>query len=264
MYMSDARTVKIVEDGSILRISLDRPKQRNALNDSVRRELETVLSNMMERADIRLIIFTGEGPSFCAGADLTTTSYPPVEGDWSTRRLRASTWQRLLELVDRVPQVTIASMHSHVIGGGALLATACDFRVITDDIVFCIPELALGIPLTWNGIPLLAREVGLPVTRDWVMTARNVHSDELVKMGWAQRCVPAKKLAEATEKLAGELLEIPAGPLSMTRAMMSALSRSHPSMQLGWADADIQQWTFTEEEYRETARKYMSRLKSKT
>lgn len=262
--MSDARTVNIIEDGAILRISLNRPKQLNALNDALRRELETVLNSMMERSDIRLIVLTGEGNSFCAGADLTTTSYQPVEGSWTNRRLRASTWQRLLELVERVPQVTIASMHGHVIGGGALLATACDFRVITDDIVFRIPELALGIPLTWNGIPLLAREVGLPVTRDWVMTARKVYADELVKTGWAQRCVPANELAEATRQLAGDLLDIPAGPLSMTRAMMSALSRSHPSMQLGWADADIQQWTFNEDEYRETARKYMSGLKSKT
>ncbi|MEO9968995.1 MAG: enoyl-CoA hydratase/isomerase family protein [Hyphomonadaceae bacterium] len=260
--MSDTRTLKITEDGPVLRVSLNRPKQLNALNDAVRRELETVLNAMMERSDIRLIVLTGEGSSFCAGADLTTTSYPPVEGDWTNRRLRASTWQRLLELVERLPQVTIASMQGHVIGGGALLATACDFRVITDDIVLRIPELALGIPLTWNGIPLLAREVGLPVVRDWVMTARNVYADELDKTGWAQRCVPSNELAEATEKLAGELMDIPAGPLSMTRAMMSALSRSHPSMQLGWADADIQQWTFNEEEYRETARKYLSRLKS--
>lgn len=261
--MSDDCAVKITQDGPILRISLNRPKQLNALNDAIRRKLETALNSMMERSDIRLIVLTGEGTSFCAGADLTTTSYPPIEGDWTNRRLRASTWQRLLELVERVPQVTIASIHGHVIGGGALLATACDFRVISDDVVLRIPELALGIPLTWNGIPQLAREVGLPVTRDWVMTARKVDAEELVKTGWAQRRAPANELPEATNKLVGELLEIPAGPLSMTRAMMSALSRSHPSMQLGWADADIQQWTFTEEEYRETARKYMSQLKSR-
>lgn len=261
--MSETNTISVEEDGPILRVRLNRPKQRNALNDALRRELEAVFNSMMERADIRLIILSGEGASFCAGADLTTTSYPPVEGDWSTRRLRASTWQRLLELIERVPQVTIASAHGHVIGGGALLATACDFRLITDDIVFRIPELALGIPLTWNGIPQLAREVGLPATRDWVMTARKVFADELVATGWAQRCVPANELVEATEKLANELMDIPPGPLAMTRAMMSALSRSHPAMQLGWADADIQQWTFSEEEYRETARKYMSALKPK-
>ncbi|MEO1028994.1 MAG: enoyl-CoA hydratase/isomerase family protein [Pseudomonadota bacterium] len=248
--------------GDVLYLRLNRPELRNALNDEVRRAIEVQMLAMMERPDIRLIVFSGEGPSFCAGADLNTTSYPPVEGDWATRRNRAATWQRLLELIDRVPQVTIASMHGHVVGGGVLLATACDFRIITDDIIFRIPELALGIPLTWNGVPLLAREVGLPATRDWVMTARKVFADELVKTGWAQRCVVASDLSSATETLIQELLEIPPGPLAMTRSMMSALSRSHPAMQLGWADADIQQWTFTEDEYRETARNYMSRLKT--
>ena len=67
-----------------------------------------------------------------------------------------------MEQLDRIPQVTIASMQGHVIGGGALLATACNFMVVSQDVVFHIPELALGIPNVWKGTPLLAREVGLP------------------------------------------------------------------------------------------------------
>lgn len=214
----------------------------------------------MDRPEIRLVVFTGAGESFCAGADLTTTSYPKVEGDWATRRNRTATWQRILEQLDRIPQVTIASIQRHVVGGGALLATACDFRIISDDAVFRIPELALGIPNVWNGTPLLAREVGLPTTRDWVMTARKVEAQELVRSGWAQRCVAPEALEAETEKLIQQLLDIPAAPLAMTRSMTSAIGRAQSGMQLGWADADLQQWTFTEEEYRATARSYLSAL----
>lgn len=255
--------VKICYEEAVVRIVLNRPNQLNALNDDIRREIASTLNELIDRPDIRILVISGEGKSFCAGADLQTTSYPKVEGDWSTRRNRTATWQRVLEQLDRIPQVTIASMQGHVIGGGALIATACDFRIISEDVTFRIPELALGIPNVWNGTPLLAREVGLPLTRDWVMTARKVFADELHRSGWAQRMVAANDLTIKTEALIQELLDIPAAPLAMTRAMTSALGRATPGMALGWADADMQQWAFTEEEYKETIRSYAKNIGTK-
>mgnify|MGYP002634990793 FL=1 len=262
--MPEPTGIKVVFDGPIVRLILDRPKQLNALNDDVRKVISATLNELMERPDIRLLVLSGEGKSFCAGADLKTTSYPKVEGDWSTRRNRTATWQRVLEQLERIPQVTIASMQRHVIGGGALLATACDFRVIADDVVLRIPELALGIPNVWNGTPLLAREVGLPTARDWVMTARKVFADELKTCGWAQRLAGPGQLVAETEKLVSELLAIPPASLAMTRAMTSALGRSAAGMAMGWADADLQQWAFTEDEYKATIRDYTRNVGDKT
>ncbi|MFT5209906.1 MAG: enoyl-CoA hydratase [Flavobacterium sp.] len=258
--MSESKGIKVIYENAIVRLIFDRPKQLNALNDDIRKVIASTLNDLMERPDIRLLVLSGEGKSFCAGADLNTTSYPEVEGDWSTRRNRTATWQRVLEQLERIPQVTIASMHGHVIGGGALLATACDFRVVTEDVVFRIPELALGIPNVWNGTPLLAREVGLPTTRDWVMTARKVHAAELKQTGWAQRVTPENRLREETDQLCDELLAIPPASLAMTRSLTSALGRSASGMSMGWADADLQQWAFTEEEYKETIRSYAKNI----
>ena len=154
-------------------------------------------------------------------------------------------------------------MQRHAIGGGALLATACDFRVVSDDVTLRIPELALGIPNVWNGTPLLAREVGLSTTRDWVMTARRVTAEELLRAGWAHRCVPSARLAQATDTLVQELLAIPAAALAMTRSMTSALGRAESGMQLGWADADLQQWSFKEEEYQRVVREYVKDVGTK-
>ena len=254
--MPEPAGITVTYENSIVRLVLNRPKQLNALNDDIRKVISSTLNELMERPDIRLLVLSGQGKSFCSGADLKTTSYPKVEGDWSTRRNRTATWQRVLEQMERIPQVSIASMHGHVIGGGALLATACDFRIVSDDVVFRIPELALGIPNVWNGTPLLAREVGLPTTRDWVMTARKVFAQELKQSGWAQRLVPQGKLVEETDSLINQLLDIPAASLAMTRSMTSALGRSTSGMSLGWADADLQQWAFTEDEYKKTIRSY--------
>ena len=262
--MSADQGITVEYEEQLVRLVLNRPKQLNALNDDIRRVFATTLNELMERPDIRLLVISGEGKSFCSGADLKTTSYPKVEGDWSTRRNRTATWQRVLEQLERIPQVTVASMRGHVIGGGALLATACDFRVISDNVVFRIPELALGIPNVWNGTPLLAREVGLPTARDWVMTTRNVFADELKQSGWAQRVAVDDSLEALTGELLKELLDVPAAALAMTRSMTSALGRSAAGMSLGWADADLQQWALTEDEYKETVKSYARHITDKS
>ena len=262
--MSADQGITVEYEEQLVRLVLSRPKQLNALNDDIRRVFATTLNELMERPDIRLLVISGEGKSFCSGADLKTTSYPKVEGEWSTRRNRTATWQRVLEQLERIPQVTVASMRGHVIGGGALLATACDLRVISDNVVFRIPELALGIPNVWNGTPLLAREVGLPTARDWVMTTRNVFADELKQSGWAQRVAVDDSLEALTGELLKELLDVPAAALAMTRSMTSALGRSAAGMSLGWADADLQQWALTEDEYKETVRSYARHITDKS
>ena len=244
-------------DGPVARLTLDRPSKLNALNEAVRRSLAAALDDLEERPDVRVLVLAGAGRAFSAGADLRSTAYPPVEGDWSTRRHRTGTWQRLLEQLDRIPQVTVARLHGHVVGGAALLAAACDIRIAADDTVVRIPELAIGVPLTWAGIPLLVREIGLPLARDWIMTCRAVSADELSRSGYAQRVVPISQLDAAVAKCVDQLLAVPPGPLAMTRSMMSAIGRTSPAMVAAWGDADHQQWSFSESEYRQAAKSYI-------
>lgn len=246
-------------EAPVARLTLARPDKLNALNDDIRRLFVAALDELEERPDVRVVVLSGEGRAFSAGADLRATAYPRVEGDWVTRRHRTGTWQRLLAQLDRIPQATVARLHGHVIGGAALVAAACDIRIAADDTVVRIPELAIGIPLTWAGIPLLVREVGLPLTRDWVMTCRAVGIDELVRSGFVQRVAPAAAIDDAVASCIEELLAVPPGPLAMTRAMTSAIGRTMPGMVAAWGDADHQQWSFTEDEYREAARTYINR-----
>jgi enoyl-CoA hydratase/carnithine racemase len=254
----DGTGLTVTTDDRVARLTLARPAKLNALDDGVRRALAAALHELTERPDIAVVVLAGDGRAFSAGADLTTTAYPPVTGDWVTRRHRTGTWQRLLEQLDRIPQATVARLHGHVVGGAALLAAACDIRVAADDTDVRIPELAIGIPLTWAGIPLLVREVGLPLARDWVMTGRRVEADELLRSGFAQRVVARDELDRAVDDCVGELLAMPPGPLAMTRAMTSAIGRTAPAMVAGWGDADHQQWAFTEQEYRDAARAYVT------
>jgi enoyl-CoA hydratase/carnithine racemase len=145
----------VLDEGRVVRLRLDRPERLNALDDALRRALAEALRTLEDRPEVGVVLLEGAGRAFSAGADLTSTASPPVEGDWVTRRHRTGTWQRVLEHLDRIPQATVARLHGHVVGGAALLAAACDIRIASHDVVLRIPELAIGIPLTWAGIPLL-------------------------------------------------------------------------------------------------------------
>lgn len=249
--------VRFEVDGRVARLTLDRPDKLNPLDDAVRLAVKAALDDLEERADVSVLLLTGSGRAFSAGADLRATAYPPLDGDWATRRHLAGTWQRLLDQLGRIPQVTVAALHGHVIGGAALVAAACDLRIASDDTCVRIPELALGMPLTWAGVPLLVREVGLPVTRDWVMTGRAIDVDELLRTGFVTRLAPADGFDAAVEACVAELAAMPPGPLAMTRAMTAAIGRTAPSMVAAWADVDLQRWSFGEDEYREAARRYV-------
>ncbi|QGG94261.1 enoyl-CoA hydratase/isomerase family protein [Actinomarinicola tropica] len=257
----DASGLTIVETGRIVRVTLDRPERLNVLDDELRRAFADLLHELEDRPEVSVLVLTGAGRAFSAGADFRRTAYPPIDGDWVQRRHATGSWQRLLAQLDRIPQATVAALHGHVVGGGALLASAFDIRLAADDTLLRIPELAIGIPLTWAGIPLLVREVGLPTARDWIMTCRAVDAVELHRSGFASRLVPAAELDAALDRCVEELLAVPPGPLAMTRAMTAAIGRAHPAMLAGWGDADHQHWSFTEDEYRDAARAYARRLR---
>lgn len=256
-------TVTVTSAGPVRTLRLDRPEKLNALDESIRTGLADALTELEDDPSVRVVVLEGAGRAFSAGADLTGAAYGDLrDADWATRRHRTGSWQRLLDQFGRIPQATVARLHGHVIGGAALLAAACDLRVAADDTVVRIPELAIGIPLTWAGVPLLVREVGLPLTRDWVMTGRAVAADELLRSGYAQRVVPRDDLDAAVAACVDELTAMPPGPLAMTRALTAAIGRTTPAMVAGWADPDALQWSFREPEGQQAAADYDRRRRS--
>src|SRR4029453_3580557 len=121
------------------------------------------------------------------------------------------------------------------IGGGALLAAACDLRVAADDLAVAIPEVAIGIPLTWAGLPRLVREIGLPRTRELVMTGRRLGAAEAQAWGYVHRVVPPPELDGAVDALVSELLAQPPAALALTVDALRALGRALSAPETAWA-----------------------------
>jgi enoyl-CoA hydratase/carnithine racemase len=225
----------------VCRITLERPHKLNALDDATRAGLHTAVRDIAERDDIRVVVVAGAGRAFSAGADLADrVDLPP---DALARRRGSGRWQRLLEDLERLPQVTVARLQGHVIGGAALLAAACDLRVAAEDLSVAIPEVAIGIPLTWAGLPRLVREIGLPRTRELVMTGRRLGAAEAQAWGYVHRVVPAAELEAAVDALVAELLAQPAPALAMTVDALRALGRALSAAETAWADPDLLRWS---------------------
>ena len=111
----------------------------------------------------------------------------------------------MADAVERMSALTIAAIKGPCVGGGVVLASACDLRIAADDTVFSIPEVDLGIPLAWGGIPRLVREIGPAMTRELVLTCRPFDADEARSIGFVNRVVPRADLEAAVDELADQL-----------------------------------------------------------
>ncbi|HVV77721.1 MAG TPA: enoyl-CoA hydratase/isomerase family protein [Mycobacteriales bacterium] len=243
--MSSSTSLTRIDRPGVRRLKFNRPAKLNALNPEIRDALWAELNELGDDAATRVLVVSGAGRAFSAGVDLAAATSERQSGDPAQERLAAGKWQRILDLLEQIPQVTVASVHGHCIGGAALVAASCDLRIGAADLQVRIPELALNIPLTWGGIPRLRREIGLPLTRDLVMTGRILPAEEALRAGYLQRLVASGELERETDRLVEDLLAMPATPLAMTRAALSALSREQVGS-AAWADADLLRWSTRE------------------
>ena len=178
-------------------IKLNRPDRLNALSAEVLKELAEAAHWFDHQMEIKVVIFSGQGRTFSAGADLKDSPFETSQtASWIERRDKAQLGLRMTEAVSSMRAITIAQVHGFAIGGAFLLMLACDFRLVADNTFFSIPEIDLGIPLTWGGIPKLVAEIGPARTKELVMTCRRFEAKEALEMGLINRIVPKEKLAD--------------------------------------------------------------------
>jgi enoyl-CoA hydratase/carnithine racemase len=207
-------TLRTEVDGAVGRLTLARPEKLNALSPQTLRELAEAAAWFDEQAEVRVVVVRGDGRAFSAGFDLGSFA-----GDSDDSPVLGAA---MATAIAAMRPLTIASIHGHCIGGGVVLAAACDLRVAADDASFAIPEVDLGIPLAWNGIPLLVRTIGAAATLDIVLTCRRFDAQEALALGFAQRVVPAAQLQPLTDDFARQLAGKSALVLRQTKDQVAA------------------------------------------
>lgn len=254
-------TLEVRAEGEVGELVLARPERLNALSATTLRELRDAARWFDARPEIRVVVVRGEGRAFCAGADLRD---PPVAGarpgsglSWAERREVGQLGHRMATAVEEMRAITVASVHGHVVGGGLVLMLACDLRVAATDARFRIPEVELGIPLAWGGIPRLVREVGPSRTRDLVMTGRPFDAAEALALGVVNRVAEPERLADETRALVETLLGRPQVPLSITKEHVAAVARALAGT-TAFADGDALLASVFDPESLEAARRYLA------
>ena len=244
---------------AIATLVLARPSRLNALSRELLGELVVACRWLEGRDDLKVVVVRGEGRAFSAGFDLGDFA---SGGAANEARDTADLGRLAAEALTDIPQLTIAAIHGHCVGGGLVLAAACDLRVASDDVRFSIPEVDLGIPLAWGGIPRLVRELGPAVTKELVLTCRPFDAGEAKALRCVNTVVPRDQLDGAVAELAARLAVQPRFALRSTKQQVNAVMEEMAGTGRNANDADSLVVALHDPESREAARRYLTARQS--
>jgi enoyl-CoA hydratase/carnithine racemase len=249
--------IGVAVDGGVGRITLRRPAKRNALSRAALEELTAAATWFDGHPEVKVVVVAAEGEAFSAGFDLADPRWAelgPPERSTVVGRAMA-------DAIGSMRAVTIASIQGHCIGGGVVLAAACDLRIAAEGARFRIPEVDLGVPLYWTGIPRLTREIGPALTKELVLTGRPFDAAEAKAIRFVNRVVPDDELVAATAALAAELAAKPGIVLRTTKAQVEAAAPSVPeAVEPVEADLAGHAAASADAEAKASARAYVARL----
>lgn len=233
---------------------LNRPECLNALSRVLLSELAKACQWLNDQHDIKVLVVRGEGRAFSAGFDLGDFKGGAEE---ISPRDSADLGRVAAEALTGVRQLTIASIHGHCVGGGLVLAASCDLRVAADDTYFSIPEVDLGIPLAWGGVPRLTRELGPAITKELILTCRQFSATEAKAVRFLNRIVPLPELDQVVEELAHELAEKPGFAIRSTKQQVNAVMEEIAGTGRSANDADTLAAALSDPESRAASVRYL-------
>jgi enoyl-CoA hydratase len=201
-------------------ITFNRPHKRNAINERVLEELSAIITDLTDDAATRIVILTGSGTAFSAGADFEALgrradpAYMANLRDMEKRRtMRLG--HRICQGLEKLEQIVIAALNGFAIGGGWAIAMACDLRIAAEGARFWIPETRLGVPYAWGSAARLVTLVGPAKAKELILTCDEFDAQEALRLGLVNQVVPPEKLLEVTYELARKILD--RAPMAVTR-----------------------------------------------
>ena len=221
-------TITATIEHGIGRLTLNQPDKLNPLGTNTLQDIIHA-TTWFNKENISVVIISGNGRAFTAGFDLREFTNTD-----STGKVGAVLGREMAEAVDRMKPVTIASLHGYCIGGGVVLASACDLRIASENTTYSIPEVDLGIPLAWGGIPRLVREIGPAMTKELVMTCRPFDAEEAKSLGFINRVVKDADLESQTMNMAEAIRKRPQSVIETTKDQVRAATDDLASTKNEW------------------------------
>ena len=179
-------------------ITINRPEVLNALNVRALRELDSVLEQVENDEEVYVLIITGAGRAFVAGADIgEMVDFTAANAKSFSRR-----GNNVLLRLTRFPRPIIAAVNGYALGGGCELAMSCDIRIGSENAKFGMPEVGLGITPGFGGTQRLARIVGMSTATELILTGRTIDAQEALQIGLINHLYPADEMLDRAFDLA--------------------------------------------------------------
>ena len=205
-------------DDGIAVLTLDRPESLNAFSVQMRDDVHEALSAVRDAPEVRGLLVRGAGErAFCAGADLNEFGTTPSQTVARRVRWERDVWGLWLAL----PKPVVAAVHGYCLGSGVEIACVCDLRVASEDAIFGMPEVGLGLIPAAGGTQLLPRILGQGRTLDLLLTGRRFTAAEALAYGLVSEVVPGDELDEAALGLLRSLLRAPDAALAAAKRAVS-------------------------------------------
>jgi len=218
--MSAYTQIAVDIDGAVGTVTLNRPDKLNAFTVDMVEELRSALGQLAAAQAVRVIVLTGAGRAFCAGADVGLLRSLIERFDEATGRRLVDGMRGVSAVMRRAPQPVLASLNGVAAGGGANLALGCDLRIAADTAQLGQVFTKIGLHPDWGGTFFLPRLVGPAKALELLIGAGMVGAAEAERWGLVNRVVPAAELAAATRAWA---LEIAAAPPLAVRKLKEAI-----------------------------------------
>ncbi|MGY1724276.1 enoyl-CoA hydratase/isomerase family protein [Blastococcus sp. SYSU DS0533] len=195
--------LRVTRDGHVAVLTIDRPRKRNAMTVGMWAALPTLLAPLAADPGVRVLLVTGAGPSFCAGADISDLlgGADPVDPMADVRRHNLAAQAALRGF----PKPTVAVVRGHCIGGGVELATCCDLRFADPTAVFGVTPAKVGIVYTPASTKALVDLVGPATTKYLLYSGELIDAETALRTGLVDRLVDADDLDAEAHRFAGVL-----------------------------------------------------------
>jgi enoyl-CoA hydratase len=214
-------TVRLEVDGPIATITNDNPDKHNAFDDDMDVALFDILDELSQRADVRAVIWRGEGRSFSSGRDVGSIGTVKVELSHHELMRRA---HRGIQMLWELDAPVIVACKGWVMGGSFQRALLCDIRIAAEGTRFRLPELSYGVIPDTGGVGVLYQMCGHGVVSDLVLTGRVMEVDEAFAHGIVSRVVREDDLDATAREIAERIASAPAVTVKMARAVIRHLA----------------------------------------